>query len=476
MNKKYKTIIKKVVPVHRHELVKFLCTAGLILLIAYIHNILHLSKDALVISHLGTESISAIKMWAVLPISLVFMFIYIKLSDGFTRSQLFHIMTWFFISYFIIFALVLYPHREALSISISEELILKLPALKHLFKIISNWSYCLFYVFSESWVTIMLLISFWQIANHITTLEESKRFYPLFAIAGGMGRMMSGVLSKVFIVEGTNWQPTLNNVVISVVIAGVSLSLGLIMLEKVIGIDVFNQKKSHFKAKIQVSFKEGLKYIVSSKPILLITSLLLCYNISLNIVEGVWKKSVEVFCGGSANGIHHFISSVDIGVSILSIIGAFVSIYILRTFKWLTSALIIPVVVFIVGVIFFLFMLLRDTSYMLALQTSAIAIAVYLGAIHNIFTRSTKNVLFDPTKEMVYIPLDDDLQTKGKAAAETIGMRFGKGGGAFIQQVLLGIFPAMTLLDLSPVLFGIFLLVLFWWFYSIVVLNRYLRG
>ena len=463
-------------PVHRHELVKFLCTAGLIFFIAYIHAIWHLSKDALVISHLGTESISAIKMWAVLPISLVFMFIYIKLSDRFTRSRLFHIMTWFFISYFIIFALVLYPHREALSISISEELILKLPALKHLFKIISNWSYCLFYVFSESWVIIMLLTSFWQIANHITTLEEAKRFYPLFAIAAGVGRIMSGVLSTVFIAEGTNWQPTLNNVVISVVIAGVFLSLSLIMLEKVIGIDVFNHKKSHFKAKTKVSFKEGLKYIVSSKPILLIASLLFCFNISLNLAEGVWKKSVEVFCIGSANRIQHFMSGVDICVSVLSIFGAFVSVYILRTFKWRTSALIAPAIIFIVGGMFFLFMLLRDTSYMLALQTSAIAMAVYLGAIHNIFTRSSKHVLFDPTKEMVYIPLDDDLQTKGKVAAETIGMRFGKGSGAFIQQVLLGIFPAMTLLDLSPILFGIFLLVLFWWFYSIVVLNRYLRG
>ena len=290
MNEKYKALIKKVVPVHRHELVKFLCVAGLVFFIAYIHNILHLSKDALVISHLGTESISAIKMWAGLPISLIFMFVYIKLSDNFTRSKLFHIMNWFFISYFVIFALVLYPYREALSIPISEEVIFKLPALKHLFKIISNWSYCLFYIFSESWVIIMLSISFWQTANHLTTLEESKRFYPLFMIAAGVGRMMAGVLSTVFIADGTDWQPTLNNIVISVVIAGVCLSLCLIVLEKEVGVDVFNRKKSHFKTKTKVSFKEGFKYIVSSKAILYITSLLLCFNISLNLVKGSGKN------------------------------------------------------------------------------------------------------------------------------------------------------------------------------------------
>jgi AAA family ATP:ADP antiporter len=473
MNKKYKAIIKKLVPIHRHEIVKFSCVSLLIFLIVYVHSVLHIAKDVLVISHLGTEAISAIELCAVLPISLVFMFFYIKLADKLTRSGLFHAMNWFFISYFVIFALVFYPNRHVLSIDISDAVILRLPYLKHLFKIISNWHYCLFYVFAQSWVTIMLAISFWQTANHITTIEESKRFYPLFGAATSLGLLLACVLSNFFVVDGADWQPTLNSLTISIVVAGLALSLCLIVLERIVGTSIFNLKKGHFKAKI--SFKESLRYIVSSRPILLITSLLLCYNISINLIEGVWKKSVEVLFNSNANLIHHFMSNVNMYIAVLSMIFAFIGVYMLQSCKWKTSALITPIVAIITGGMFFLFMILKETSFLLALQTSALAIAVCFGAINNIFFRATKYTLFDSTKEMVYIPLDDDLQIKGKAAAETVGVKFGKAGGSLIQQILLVLFPALTLLDLSPIISVIFLAIMLWWLYSTVVLGNYLK-
>lgn len=472
MSKVYKLVVERFLAVHRNELAKFLCIAAMIFLIIYIHGVLRISKDALIISHLGAEAISAIKIWVVLPISMVFMFIYIKLSDSFARSRLFHGMCWFFISYFIFFALICYPYRESLSISIGEATVLKLPALKYLFKIVSGWHYCLFYTFSQIWVVFMLSVSFWQITNHITTIEESRIFYPLLGFVAQLGLMTASLLSKSFVAIGTNWQPTLNNVTISIVAAGLALSLSLVALEKIIGSDTLNLTKGHLEIKTKISFSESLKYIASSKPILLITSLLLCYNISLNLVEGIWEKSVEVFFAGSVNQIHYFMSSINTYISILSMICAFFGIYILRTYRWKTTALITPIITLIVGGMFFLFMLLRENSYVLALKTSGLTIAVYLGAIHNVFSRSTKNTLFDSTKEMVYIPLNNELKTKGKAAAETVGMQFGRGGGAFIQQLLLTLLPALTLLDLSPIISVIFLALLLWWLVATFSLSR----
>lgn len=470
---KIKSILAKIAPLRRDELVKFCCVSALIILIVYVHDILRIAKDALVMSHLGTEYISAIKIWAVLPVSLIFMFVYIKLSDIFSRAKLFHIMNWFLISYFVLFALVLYPNSDAICIHISDKLMTSLPTFKYFFNIVKNWHFCLFYAFSEGWVMIMLSISFWQTANHITSLEESKRVYPLLGFSSYVGLMAAAFLSKVFVVDGNNWQPTLNNSVISVIIAGIGISICLFVLEKkIIGAEAFNLKKGHFRGKRKISIKESLEYIAKSKPIMLITILLLCFNLSLNLVEGVWKKSIELLCNNNANLIQNFLGNVNMYIPLAGFACTVLSVYILQTNKWRMSALITPMVVLLTGGAFFLFMFLRECSYVTALQTSALSIGILFGSIHNVFARATKYTLFDSTKEMIYIPLDDDLQTKGKAAAETIGMKFGKGAGAAVQQTLFALFPALTLIDLSPVISVIFFAILAWWIYSIAVSSR----
>jgi ATP/ADP translocase len=51
-------------------------------------------------------------------------------------------------------------------------------------------------------------------------------------------------------------------------------------------------------------------------------------------------------------------------------------------------------------------------------------------------------------------------------------MRAGKSSGALIQQVLLAIFPAATLMDLSPIVSGIFLVLLVGWILATINLSK----
>ena len=55
-------------------------------------------------------------------------------------------------------------------------------------------------------------------------------------------------------------------------------------------------------------------------------------------------------------------------------------------------------------------------------------------------SQASKYAIFDPTKEMTYIPISPDKKTAGKAAIDVLGARLGKSGGALVQQWLVILF------------------------------------
>jgi AAA family ATP:ADP antiporter len=123
----------------------------------------------------------------------------------------------------------------------------------------------------------------------------------------------------------------------------------------------------------------------------------------------------------------------------------FVGGNVVRRFGWGTAAQITPVVLLISGVGFFMFVLFRDnlSGFVAMMGTSPLMLAVLFGAIQNIMSKSAKYSLFDPTKEMAYIPLDQESKVKGKAAIDVVGARLGKSGGSFVQQGLLVTFGSI---------------------------------
>ena len=476
--------LKELCPIHPGEWAKFIYMFLIMASVVYVHTTVKTLKDVLILSHLSTEVISAIKMWLVLPISLAVMLVYMKLSDMFKRSTLFHLLMWGFIGFFVLFAVLIYPNYRALTIHFDASLVYSYPFLKYILIMISNWHFALFYLFAELWVTIILSISVWQAINHITAIEESKRFYPLMGLSANIGMMIAGFCSKYFATHNSSWQGTLNTSIASITIAAALVSWSLVKLVNNIGDQTFNStvnvvnNSAPKKTKTKISFADSVRMIFSSRAVMLIVLLLLSYNVSLNLIEGIWKKSIEISCAGNANLIQGFLSQVNAYISEFSIVLSIVGIYILKAVSWRTAAMITPALFTISGGIFFLYLIFRDASMLQAfiIGGSAIYTASIVGAFHNISARSSKHTIYDSTKEMVYIPLSNDIKTKGKAAAELIGSRFGKGSGAFIQQCLLTIFPTMSLLDLTPILSVIFLLLMVAWFYSTIELSKLLKN
>ncbi len=195
---------------------------------------------------------------------------------------------------------------------------------------------------------------------------------------------------------------------------------------------------------------ESFKYLFSSPYIGLIALLVLSYGMSINLIEVIWKKQLSIQFSGDPNGYNTFMGNFSrvTGAATISII--FLTKGIVGRFGWFTGAVITPLVLAITGGLFFSLVLFSDqlNPIVMGLGFTATYMAVLVGALQNILTKGTKYALFDPTKEMAYIPLDQDLKTKGKAAVDVIGGRLGKAAGGW---TILGIFTVFAVQDIMIV-------------------------
>jgi len=145
---------------------------------------------------------------------------------------------------------------------------------------------------------------------------------------------------------------------------------------------------------------------------------------------------------------------------------------IFKKYGWGVASLITPVTLLTTGAAFFSLTLFPTffEPIVAKLGTTPLMLAVFIGAIQNILSKGAKYSLFDPCKEMAYIPLDSESKTKGKAAVDVIGNPLGKSGGSFLQQVLIGVFGSLQ--ASTPYLGGILGGIIVMWINAARSLNK----
>jgi AAA family ATP:ADP antiporter len=461
----------KIVPIRREEWPKFLLTAAMMVLTLYIYSILRGTKDSLIISEIGAEMLSALKLWGVLPSAILIMLIYTKLADHFSRIKIYHMLNGFFVGYFVLFNFVIYPNVTSFHFDFND-LVIQYPKLKYIILMFGNWSFSLFYIFAELWGSVMLSLMFWQLANQINSVEEAKRFYPLLGFLAQAGLLASGILMGVFS-KADSFDESLNYICMTVLVSGIMLSFALhILAEQIVGKEVINGAAIK-KKKEKMGLVASLQYIAASRYIRLITLLILCYGVSINLVEGVWKGQVKLLYP-SKNEISAFMGQVQTYTAIASFIAMLTGSIMLRMFSWRFNASATPAIILFTGVPFFIFVIYRDiiSDYVGIAATDVLFTAVLFGAVQNVLSKAVKYSFFDPTKEMAYIPLDEQLKAKGKAAADVVGGRLGKSGGAFITFLMLTVISGSDLVSLAPSFAVIFTIIMVIWFYAALALSK----
>lgn len=446
-------------PIHWHERRKLVPMLIMICLIVFSYDLLRNMKDAVAITAAGAEVIPFIKVWVLLPCAILLTYFFTRLSNAYSQERVFYIIITGFLAFFALFAFVLYPLRHSLHAdTLANFLLAHLPVgLKGMVAMMRHWSFTLFYVMAELWGSIVMTVLFWGFANQVTRINEARRFFGVFCFGANCCAILAGQVAKLLPHDNADssvikedWALPLMILVSLVITCGV-IVMGIFrwMNKNVLSdpsFDEFHSSKKALKAKGKLSVKESFSYLSNSKYLLCIATIVLSYNLVINLVEVVWKDQLRRLYP-SPGDYFDFMGELTSMIGVFSALTSLMMAHIIGRLGWTGTALVTPVMMLVTCAGFFGFLFCQNyigDGALMFLGTSPLAIAVMFGAAQNCLSKAMKYSVFDATKEMAFVPLSQESKLKGKAAIDGVGSRMGKSSGSLIHTCLLMICGSLT--------------------------------
>jgi len=241
--------------------------------------------------------------------------------------------------------------------------------------------------------------------------------------------------------------------------------------------DEVNKISAKKEAKPKLSLMETVRYISQSRYLGYILLMVIGYGLSMNLAGILWKKQVQ-FLFPDPLDYANFLAQFAYWVGVITIALIFFLKGMVERFGWYKAAMVTPLIVVGTAIPFFTFMFFQDELSPLLSWSgcTALTLAVGIGAAQQVLSKSSKYSMFDPTKEMSYIPLDQELKVKGKAAVDVSGYSLAKASGGYIAGALLVITAASDLMVIAPYLAAIVIGILIVWIIAVKKLSVLYRG
>mmetsp|Transcript_15100 Transcript_15100/g.39228 ORF Transcript_15100/g.39228 Transcript_15100/m.39228 type:complete len:595 (-) Transcript_15100:278-2062(-) len=478
------------IPVHRKEMPMFLTFAAMMFFTIFIFTMVRDTKDTLVVTTAGAEAIAFLKVYFVIPASMLFFLLYAKMSSILSKRALFVSTMLPFIAFYTLFGFVLYPLRETIHFS-------SIPSvpqgLTYAVKLFQYWSFTLYYIVSELFGSVGVPLLFWQTANDIVGVEQAKRWYPLFALFGNAGPIVAGQTSAL-INRRYEYGTALRILTILVAGAGFAVIGTFGAVQRLHALAVREKEQAAAaeqplplepagappvpapaggateaapvvkKKKPKLSTMQSLAVLARSQYLGLVCALVLSYGLAIEFTEIMWKAVIKMYFPDKSDYMK-FMGQYSTAIGVTTFLMTLVGGRIPKIFGWRAGALATPLVIGSLSWLFYAYITFGDVTH----SRETLKMAVIVGTTQNVLSKGVKYALFDPTKEMAYIPLDEDSKLKGKAAIDVLGARIGKSGGALIQQAI--VMFTGSILAGAPVIAALFSGVIFAWVYSVNKLN-----
>lgn len=455
-------------PVHRHELSKLIPLTALFLMLSFCYFTLRSLKDIYLIQHIGVEVIYYVKLFGVTPGIIFLTILYSKLSKTTNRDERFNIVIAYFLVFFSIAHLIFIPYLELLKLnSLADRLNTSLPTMTHLWEAVRFWPLSLFYIHAEAWGVMAQGVLFWTFVNEITSLAQSRRLYSFLPLGLGLAFLLEG-----FFLHRLKDQFSL--------ILGFNLVFMAAILVLYNGFARYLKKHPTLvpiapkpdKEPVKLSLIESFKFLAKSQYLALIASIVLSYGVVTSLFEALWKTKVQEWAADNTSRLIEIYSAqATVGGFLAIFLTLFVATPIMNK-GWRFAASTVPILALVATSLFFLGLSFQysSSSLMSLLHSSPLTVIVYIGLVALIFIKIARYTIFDPNKERVYIPLDEESKIRGKAAVDGLGTRLGKSLGALIVTTIL--VPTLGSIDQAKyVIFFVILITLVLWLRAIKKLS-----
>lgn len=461
-------------PIYKSELRKFLPMAFIFILISFCYALTRSLKDMNMIKEINAAAIYWLKAVAITPSMIFFTILYGKVSRSTGRDGRFNAVMIYFLTFFTLSLLFLLPQKELLQLhTLSKMLEAKFPSLIGLWGAICHWPISLFYIHAEAWGTFALSVVFWTFVNEITAVNQAKRFYSFLSMFAAVGSILAGFILKLDNVR-TNFDQGLKFVIIAIILILIVYNYFTADIKTHPAYYQIEQKPK--KVKVKMSFMDSMKFLAQSRYLMLLSILVIGYGLVIALFEAVQKAQIQQYVRmtGDDTILAGIYSDQQVAVGITSIlVTLFLATPILKR-GWRFAASATPVTALVMTALFFTFLRFGDTldDFLKGFNLTALHLSVQVGLYNVVLIKSVKYVLFDPTKEAVYIPLDEETKVRGKAAVDGVGSRLGKSLASVLVAIMSTLLGGGDIASIRTPIVLIIIAVIILWLVAVRTLGK----
>jgi AAA family ATP:ADP antiporter len=325
------------------------------------------------------------------------------------KQALFYVTCIPFFIFFIIFDLFIYPNAGTLHPSMeTAQKILGASSsgggMYIMANIMAHWTSALFYVVSEIYSSVSVGLLFWQFANDVVSVDQAKRFYPLFAQMSGLAPVLAGQYMVRYTSKSPDFATSLHRLTAAVTGAGVMICIFYKLARNYIdrtetvvvppeaAATTATGEAPKKKKKPKMSMSESAKFLGSSQYLRLIATLVLGYGLSINFTEIMWKSLVKKQYPDALD-YQRFMGNFSSAVGLSTCIVIFFGVHVIRILGWRVGAVATPIIMAMLAAPFFACILLG-----LDASPGRLRLAVILGTIQSLLSKTSKYALFDPVR------------------------------------------------------------------------------